>query len=184
MLSAASTLSSRAVPSRQLPHARRGRSLDERNVMQSCMFGLSARSFGQETVYLSSLYSKEWMCNVSPIHTRYDTHTMLKGLSVSRRPQGVQSSAAAFGSTLGCVRHEVRYRCQAVTSPSIQLLLRCHSSGHEAHGPWQLLRSSVLASSCHGMSHQALAAACCARGVEACTAVNSRNIDLDTRTRV
>ena len=37
-----------------------------------------------------------------------------------------QSSAAAFGGTLGCVRHEVRYRCQAVTSPSIPLLLRCH----------------------------------------------------------
>ena len=54
--------------------------------MLSCMFGLSARSFGQETVFVSSLYSKEWMCNVSPFHTRYDTHTMLKGLSVSRRP--------------------------------------------------------------------------------------------------
>ena len=56
--------------------------------MLSCMFGLSARSFGQETVFVSSLYSKEWMCNVSPFHTRYDTHTMLKGLSGSRRPQG------------------------------------------------------------------------------------------------
>jgi len=53
------------------------------------MFGLSARSFGQETVFVSSLYSKEWMCNVSPFHTRYDTHTMLKGLSGSSRPLGV-----------------------------------------------------------------------------------------------
>ena len=77
VLSAASTLSSRAVPSRQPPHALPARSLDERNVMLSCMFGLSARSFGQETVFVSSLYSKEWMCNVSPFHTRYDTHTML-----------------------------------------------------------------------------------------------------------
>ena len=89
VLSAASTLSSRAVPSRQPHHALPARSLDERNVMLSCMFGLSARSFGQETVFVSSLYSKEWMCNVSPFHTRYDTHTMLKGLSGSRRPQGV-----------------------------------------------------------------------------------------------
>ena len=32
--------------------------------MLSCMFGLSARSFGQETVFVSSLYSKEWMCTL------------------------------------------------------------------------------------------------------------------------
>ena len=64
----------------------------ERNGMLSCMFGLSARSFGQETVYVSSLYSKKWMCNVSPFHTRYDTHTMLKGLSASRRPQGARGA--------------------------------------------------------------------------------------------
>ena len=92
--------------------------------------------------------------------------------SDTRRQTMMQSSAAAFGGTLGCVRHEVRYRCLAVTSPSIRLLLRCHGSGSEAHGPWQLLRSSALASSCHGMSHRALPAARCARGVEACTAVN------------
>ena len=71
--------------------------------MLSCMFGLSARSFGQETVYLSSLYSKEWMCNVSPIHTRYDTHTMLKGLSVSRRPQGGVGDGSDHGEW-GCHR--------------------------------------------------------------------------------
>ena len=68
VLSAASTLSSRAVPSRQLPHARRGRSLDERNVMQSCMFGLSARSFGQETVYacvISVCRPPFWLSNAA-----------------------------------------------------------------------------------------------------------------------
>ena len=53
--------------------------------MLSCMFGLSARSFGQETVYVSSLYSNEWMCNMSSFHTRYDTHTMLNGLSGSQK---------------------------------------------------------------------------------------------------
>ena len=72
--------------------------------------------------------------------------------SDTRRQAMKQSSTAAFGGTLGCVRHEVRYRCLAVTSPSIRLVLRCHGDVHEAHGPWQLLLSSALARSCHCMS--------------------------------
>ena len=125
-------------------------------------------TLGFSTTHRSATYR-------SPVHNRRvldQTRCCRAPRSESRRRAMMQSSAAAFGSTLGCVRHEVRYQCQAVTSPSTRLLLRCHGSGHEAHGPWQLLLSSALASSCHCMSHGALPAACCARSVEVCTAVN------------